>query len=99
MSAVTPVSPEVRHEMMRIAGEKVSGETGQTLDVMNPYTDSVVGTWTGSGAGTPGNAWVFDVTFKDGSRMRNHQVAARRWADGKVIYEQFFYQPNINSAG
>ena len=39
--------------------------------------------------------WIFDVTFKDGSRMRNHQVSARRWADGKVIYEQFFYQPNV----
>jgi len=43
--------------------------------------------------------WIFDVTFKDGGRMRNHQVAARRWADGKVIYEQFFYQPNVKPAG
>ena len=43
--------------------------------------------------------WVFDVTFKDGSRMRNHQVAARHWKDGKVISEQFFYEPNITSAG
>lgn len=39
--------------------------------------------------------WVFDVTFKDGSRMRNHQVAARRWKDGKVVFEQFFYEPNV----
>jgi len=43
--------------------------------------------------------WIFDVTFKDGGCMRNHQVAARRWADGKVIYEQFFYQPNAKPAG
>ncbi len=35
--------------------------------------------------------WIFDVTFKDGTRMRNHQVAARRWKDGKVVEEQFFY--------
>jgi len=35
--------------------------------------------------------WVFDVTFKDGTRMRNHQVAARKWKDGKVVHEQFFY--------
>ncbi|MCZ6806229.1 MAG: nuclear transport factor 2 family protein [Deltaproteobacteria bacterium] len=42
--------------------------------------------------------WVFDVTFKDGSRMRNHEVSARRWADGKVVFEQFFYQPNITPA-
>ncbi len=42
--------------------------------------------------------WVFDVTFKDGSRMRNHQVAARRWKDGKVVSEKFFYEPNITSS-
>ena len=41
--------------------------------------------------------WIFDVTFKDGSRMRNHQVAARRWKDGKVMFEQFFYEPNITA--
>ena len=41
--------------------------------------------------------WIFDVTFKDGSRMRNHQVAARRWKDGKVVSEQFFYEPNITT--
>ena len=42
--------------------------------------------------------WTFDVTFKDGSRMRNHQVAARRWKNGKVVSEQFFYEPNITTA-
>lgn len=42
--------------------------------------------------------WVFDVTFKDGSRMRNHQVASRRWKDGKVVFEQFFYEPNVKPA-
>jgi len=35
--------------------------------------------------------WIFDVTFEDGTRMRNHQVAARRWKDGKVVEERFFY--------
>lgn len=35
--------------------------------------------------------WIFDVTFKDGTRMRNEQVAARRWKDGKVVYERFYY--------
>lgn len=35
--------------------------------------------------------WIFDVTFKDGTRMKNHQIAARRWKDGKVIEERFFY--------
>ena len=35
--------------------------------------------------------WIFDVTFKDGTRMRNSQVAARKWKDGKVVHERFFY--------
>lgn len=39
--------------------------------------------------------WIFDCTFRDGSRMRNTQVAARTWRDGKVIKEQFFYTPNV----
>mgnify|MGYP001545980807 CR=1 FL=1 len=43
--------------------------------------------------------WIFDVTLKDGSRMRNHQVAARTWRRGKVASEQFFYEPNITEAG
>ncbi len=42
--------------------------------------------------------WIFDVTFKDGSRMKNHQVAARQWKDGKVVHERFYYQPNIQKA-
>ncbi|MGB3051203.1 MAG: nuclear transport factor 2 family protein [Polyangiales bacterium] len=35
--------------------------------------------------------WIFDVTFKDGTRMKNHQVTARRWKDGKVVHERFYY--------
>ena len=36
------VKPPVRREAMRIAGRLV--ETGDTLDVFNPYTNEVVGT-------------------------------------------------------
>jgi putative phosphonoacetaldehyde dehydrogenase len=36
------VKPPVRREAMRIAGRLV--ETGDTLDVMNPYTNEIVGT-------------------------------------------------------
>ena len=42
--------------------------------------------------------WTFDVTFKDGTRLRNRQVAARAWRDGKVSEETFFYKPNVVSA-
>ena len=39
--------------------------------------------------------WIFDVTFADGNRMTNTQVAARTWKDGKITREQFFYKPNV----
>ena len=34
--------------------------------------------------------WTFDVTFKDGTRVTNTQVAARKWRDGKVVWERFY---------
>jgi len=37
--------------------------------------------------------WIFDVTFKDGTRTRNDQVTARRWRDGQVVHERFYYSP------
>ncbi len=37
-----PVKPPVRREAMRIAGKKV--ETGEVIEVFNPYTNEVVGT-------------------------------------------------------
>lgn len=35
--------------------------------------------------------WDWDVTFKNGPRVRMNQVAVRRWKDGKVIHERFYY--------
>ncbi len=34
----------VREEKMRIAGQKVDGDTGKSIDVLNPYNNNVVGT-------------------------------------------------------
>jgi ketosteroid isomerase-like protein len=35
--------------------------------------------------------WFMDVTFKNGYRLKLAQVAVRKWKDGKVIHERFFY--------
>ncbi|MEE8061328.1 MAG: nuclear transport factor 2 family protein [Gemmatimonadales bacterium] len=35
--------------------------------------------------------WVWDVTFKEGGRVHMAQVATRRWKDGKVASERFYY--------
>src|SRR5271170_5329985 len=37
--------------------------------------------------------WVMDCTMKDGTRVRFEQVAVRRWRDGKVSAERFYYRP------
>lgn len=35
--------------------------------------------------------WVFDVTFKGGGRVQMEQVTVRRWKDGQVSNERFYY--------
>ncbi|MCG8455763.1 MAG: nuclear transport factor 2 family protein [Holophagales bacterium] len=35
--------------------------------------------------------WWMDITFQDGSRKRLEQVAVRKWRDGKVVHERFYY--------
>lgn len=35
--------------------------------------------------------WWIDVTMKNGSRVTMEQVAVRKWKDGKIVHERFFY--------
>jgi hypothetical protein len=35
--------------------------------------------------------WLYDVTFKGGVRVQLAQVAVRRWKDGKIVNERFYY--------
>jgi ketosteroid isomerase-like protein len=35
--------------------------------------------------------WSMDITFKNGHRAKMAQVAVRKWKDGKVVHERFFY--------
>ena len=35
--------------------------------------------------------WSFDITFKDGNRVKMQQVAVQTWKDGKVIREDFYH--------
>jgi len=37
--------------------------------------------------------WEFDITFKGGARKKTAQVAVRRWRDGKIVHERFYYNP------
>ena len=35
--------------------------------------------------------WEYDLTFKGGQRITLKQVSVRRWANGKIIHEKFYY--------
>jgi ketosteroid isomerase-like protein len=36
--------------------------------------------------------WEFDATYKGAGRIKLTQVAARRWKDGQIVHERFYYQ-------
>jgi ketosteroid isomerase-like protein len=38
--------------------------------------------------------WVFDLTFKGGNRKRLEQTSVRRWRDGEIVEERFYYDPS-----
>jgi ketosteroid isomerase-like protein len=35
--------------------------------------------------------WEYDLTFKGGKRVKMNQVAVRRWKNGKIASERFYY--------
>jgi hypothetical protein len=37
--------------------------------------------------------WDWDVVFKGGFATRMRQVGVRRWKDGQVVHERFYYKP------
>src|SRR5882724_7001210 len=36
--------------------------------------------------------WEYDVTFKNGTWTKLQQVASRRWKNGQVSHERFYYK-------
>jgi ketosteroid isomerase-like protein len=36
--------------------------------------------------------WEYDVTFKGAGRVKMQQVASRRWRNGQVVHERFYYK-------
>lgn len=37
--------------------------------------------------------WIYELSFKDGRKICMTEVSARRWQDGLVINERFYYNP------
>ena len=36
--------------------------------------------------------WEFDATYKGAGRVKVTQVAARRWKNGRIVHERFYYK-------
>lgn len=47
----------------------------------------------GAGADVTFSEWTLDVTLKDGQRVKLNQVSVRRWKDGLIAHERFYYKP------
>lgn len=47
------------------------------------------------GDDTSFSEWSFDATYKGGGRSTMREVAVRRWKDGKVQGERFYYKPQM----
>lgn len=45
------------------------------------------------GEGVSFSEWEMEVTFKGGVRIKMTQVARRKWRDGLVVDERFYYKP------
>lgn len=43
------------------------------------------------GDGVSYSEWTFDLSFVGGVRRVTHQVAARRWHEGLIVSERFYY--------
>jgi len=37
--------------------------------------------------------WVYEMTLASGARVRMTEVSARRWRNGQIVHERFYYNP------
>ena len=44
-----------------------------------------------AGEDTSFSEWEMDLTFKNGYRAKLSQTAVRRWKDGLIVHERFYY--------
>ena len=80
--------------MQENTDEPFVGKAGQLLtkiiEAMEFHGGSLIGTAVN---GDRSYAEVeFDVTFKNGTRVKMTQVASRQWKNGKILHERFYYK-------
>ncbi len=68
----------VRHEKMRIAGEMVDGDTGEVVEVFNPYNGEIVGTVPRASRQQVANAFEIAADYKPTlTRYERQQILSR----------------------
>jgi putative phosphonoacetaldehyde dehydrogenase len=68
----------IRHEKMRIAGEKVDGDTGKTVEVFNPYNGELVGTVPRASREQVKNAFEIAANYKSTlTRYERQQILSK----------------------
>ena len=68
----------IRHEKMRIAGEKVDGYTGKVVEVFNPYTGEVVGSVPRASREQVANAFEIAANYKPKlTRYERQQILSK----------------------
>lgn len=78
MNMISRALPPVRNELMRIAGRKVAGDTGKTLDVYYPYTNQVIGTVPRASRGQVAEAFAIGAAYKSElTRYERQQILFR----------------------
>lgn len=45
------------------------------------------------GDGVTYSEWIYELALRDGRRLTMNEVSARRWREGQVIFERFYYDP------
>jgi acyl-CoA reductase-like NAD-dependent aldehyde dehydrogenase len=68
----------IKHEKMRIAGEKVNGDTGQVVEVFNPYNGEIVGTVPRASRQQVANAFEIAASYKPTlTRYERQQILSK----------------------
>jgi len=76
--ATQVTSATVCEEKMRIAGEKIDGATGKSIDVLNPYDNSVVGTVPRASRGQVAEAFEIAANYQPSlTRYERQQILSK----------------------
>jgi len=78
MALAAEIQSVIRHEKMRIAGEKVDGDSGKVVEVYNPYNGELVGTVPRASREQVANAFEIAANYKPTlTRYERQQILSK----------------------